>query len=57
MEADFSFNDEKLGGNKAIPNIGNNIQLRYQFWNHLGYQIRVYREYLAIAFYKLKGWI
>lgn len=57
MEADFSFNDEKLGGNKAIPNIGNNIQLRYQFWNHLGYQIRVYREYLAIVFYKLKGWI
>jgi hypothetical protein len=57
MEASFLFDDEKLGGNNVIPNIGNNIQLRYQFWNHLGYQIRVYREYLAIAFYKLKGWI
>lgn len=57
MEADFRFNDDKLGGNKAIPNIGNNIQLRYQFWNLLSYQIRVYREYLAIAFYKIKGWI
>ncbi len=57
MEASFLFDDKKLGGNKAIPNIGNNIQLRYQFWNHLSYQIRVYREYLAIAFYKLKGWI
>lgn len=57
MEADFRFNDDKLGGNKAIPNIGENIQVRYQFWNHLGYQLRVYREYIAIAFYKLKGWI
>lgn len=57
MEADFRFNDDKLGGNKAIPNIGNNIQIRYQFWNHISYQIRVYREYLAITFYKINGWI
>ena len=57
MEADFSFDDDKLGGNKAIPDIGNNLQVRSQFWNHLRFQTLVYREYFAIAFYKIKGWI
>lgn len=57
MEADFSFNDKDLGGNNVLPNIGHNIQLRYQFWNHLRFQTLVYREYTAIAFYKIKGWI
>ena len=57
VEASFLFNDEELGGHTIFPNIGNNTQLRYQFWSHLKYQIIVYREYTAIAFYKLKGWI
>ena len=57
LEASFSFKDEELGGNNMMPNIGNNTQLRYQFWNHLNYQLIVYREYCAITFYKLKGWL
>ncbi|MCB9336132.1 MAG: YdcF family protein [Flavobacteriales bacterium] len=57
VEASFEFDDEKLGGNQVVPNIGENYQLRYQFWNHLQFQIIVYREYVAITFYKLKGWI
>ncbi len=57
VEASFLFEDDELGGNNVIPNIGNNTQFRYQFWSHLKYQIVVYREYTAIAFYKLKGWI
>ncbi|TXB64245.1 YdcF family protein [Vicingus serpentipes] len=57
VEASFLFEDNELGGNNMIPNIGNNTQLRYQFWSHLNYQIIVYREYVAIAFYKIKGWL
>ena len=57
VEASFLFEDNELGGNNIVPNIGNNTQIRYQFWSHLKYQIIVYREYTAIAFYKLKGWI
>lgn len=57
VEVSFHFNDDDLGGNSTIPDIGNNMQLRYQFWGHLKYQIIVYREYCAIAFYKIKGWI
>ncbi|MCB9361306.1 MAG: YdcF family protein [Flavobacteriales bacterium] len=56
-EASFLFEDKELGGNNMILNIGNNTQIRYQFWNHLNYQLIVYREYCAITFYKLKGWI
>ena len=51
------FDDDELGGRDIVPDIGSNIQLRYQFWNHFKYQIIVYREYFAIAYYKLKGWI
>ena len=57
IESALSYNDDELGGNKYILDLGNNTQLRYQFWNHFKYQIIVYREYFAIAYYKLKGWI
>ncbi|MBL4668362.1 MAG: YdcF family protein [Flavobacteriales bacterium] len=57
VKASFLFNDQDLGGNNTILNIGNNTQLRYQFWSHLKFQIIVYREYTAIFFYKLNGWI
>ena len=30
---------------------------RYNFWSYLRYEILVLREYSAIAYYKLKGWI
>jgi len=57
IEANLNFDDDELGGNNAIPDVGNNTQLRYQFWNHMKYQIIVYREYFAITYYKLRAWI
>lgn len=58
LEADLSFNDDELGGNKKyIPNVGRNISLRYQFWNHLKYEILIAREIVALSYYWLKGWI
>ena len=30
---------------------------RYNFWSYLRYEILVLREYCAIAYYKLNGWI
>jgi hypothetical protein len=57
IEADLFFDGEKLGGRKYIPEIGGTVQLRYQFWNHLKYEILILREFTAIAYYKIKGWI
>ena len=56
LSEDLTFDDNDLKGNKMIPSIGGNMQFRYQFWNHLKYEILVIREYFALAFYKLKGW-
>lgn len=52
------FNDEKLGGkNRFLPDIGNNTQIRYQFWKHLEFEIIFMREMVALGYYNLKGWI
>jgi uncharacterized SAM-binding protein YcdF (DUF218 family) len=58
LEADLIFKDDELGGNKLpVPDIGNNTSLRYQFWNHLKYEILIAREMVALGYYWLKGWI
>jgi uncharacterized SAM-binding protein YcdF (DUF218 family) len=58
IEANLFFDDDKLGGNKTlVPDIGGNTSVRYQFWNHLKYEILIAREMAAIAYYKLRGWI
>ncbi len=58
LEANLQFSDKNLGGNKLlIPEVGNNITIRYQFWNHLKYEILFLRELTALAYYGLRGWI
>ena len=58
LEADLIFQDDELGGNKLpVPDIGNHISIRYQFWNHLKYEILIARELAALGYYKLRGWI
>lgn len=57
LEVDLRLRNKKLGGNETIPDVGNSISLRYKFWDYLKYEIIVAREYVAIVYYKLKGWI
>lgn len=58
LESELSISTKKLGGRKLpAEELGSELQLRYQFWNHLRYQVLCYREYVAIAYYTLKGWI
>lgn len=56
-ESAILFDDPDLKGNKIAPPIGKNLTVRYQFWHHLKLEIIVAREYFAIAYYKLRGWI
>ncbi|MCC7231349.1 MAG: YdcF family protein [Bacteroidia bacterium] len=57
-EANLLFQENTLGGRRLPLELGgDHLQVRYQFWNHLRYQVLVYREYCAIAYYKLKGWM
>ncbi len=57
LEADLRFRDSDLKGNKMAPDIGNNLQVRYQFWTHLKYEVLIIREYFALSYYKIRGWI
>lgn len=57
-ESTVIFKEKDLGGNKLLtPDIGNKINLRYRLWTHLEYIIDITREYCALSYYKLKGWI
>jgi uncharacterized SAM-binding protein YcdF (DUF218 family) len=57
-EADFSFRDDDLGGKSLfLPDVGDNLQVRYQLWNHLKFEILFIREMTALTYYKLRGWI
>lgn len=57
LEANLLIGNNLTGTDEAIPEIGDNIQIRYRFWNHLQYEVIVFREYVAITYYWLKGWI
>lgn len=58
IEASLYFDDDSLGGNSILaPDVGNSIQIRYQFWNHLKYEILIFREMTALAYYRLRGWV
>lgn len=57
IESDITFNDAILGGRKWIPGVGENLALRYKFWTQLRYEELMMREFLAMFYYKLKGWV
>ena len=57
IKISLNYDSKKIGGQTYNPEIGNSQQLRYQFWNHLKYEITLLREYFAITYYKLQNWI
>ena len=57
VESDISFSARRLGGRKWIPDVGDSITLRYQFWTQLHYELLIVREWLAIAYYWVNGWV
>ena len=57
ISINLSYKTKKIGGKKYIPDIGNSISLRYDIWNYIIYEIKSMREFIALAYYKLQGWI
>jgi len=57
LNLSLDFDADELGGIQFVPDVGKHTQLRYQFWNHLIYEIKLLREYVAIVYYKLEGWM
>ena len=56
VDFDLSLKKQKLGGNEAIPSV-ESVKMRYTFFNYLKLEITCLREYCALAYYKVKGWI
>jgi uncharacterized SAM-binding protein YcdF (DUF218 family) len=57
IESDLKFDVKKLGGKRWMPDIGEDLALRYEFWTQLKYEQLVLREYIAITYYWMMGWI
>lgn len=57
LETDLRVKGKKLGGNEFVPGVSNSTSLRYTFWDYLKYETDIIREYIAISYYKVKGWI
>ncbi len=56
IECDLTFTRKKTGGRKWMPDVGNNITVRYEFWRQMNYEFLALREYVALLYYKLQGW-
>jgi uncharacterized SAM-binding protein YcdF (DUF218 family) len=41
----------------VVPDIGSSFTLRYHFWANLGYTQDALREYVALLYYRLRGWL
>jgi len=57
MFADLSFDFKKAGGKVLVPDVSSNMALRYNFWNYLKLEITCLREFIALGYYQLNGWI
>jgi hypothetical protein len=57
MDHDFSYTHRRIGGKAYVPDVSAATDLRYTFWNYLKLEITCLREYVAIAYYALNGWI
>lgn len=56
VDFNLALDKEKLGGNEIVPSV-ESVKMRYTFFNYLKLEITCMREYCALAYYKLKGWI
>ncbi len=57
MHHDFAYTHKAIGGKTWVPDVSESTGLRYTFWNYLKLEITCLREFVAIAYYQLNGWM
>lgn len=57
MYVDLRYDHRHTGGKVYVPDISDDLAIRYNFWNYLKLEITVFREWFAIIYYKVNGWI
>lgn len=53
----LDYDHRRLGGRRMVPDVSGHTDLRYNFWNYINLEIICLREYAAIFYYWLNGWI
>lgn len=53
----FDYEHSRIGGKTWAPDISDQPTLRYTFWNYLKLEVTCLREYAAIVYYKVNGWM
>ncbi len=56
VDFNLSLKHQKTKGRESIPSV-ESTNLRYTFWNYLKLEIDTLREYCALFYYRIKGWI
>ncbi len=56
VDFNLSIKEQIVEGNEEIPSV-ESTRLRYTFWNYLKLEIDTFREYIALFYYRIKGWI
>ncbi len=54
---DFRYRHGAIGGKAYVPDVSSAPGIRYTFWNYLKLEVTCMREYVAIAYYRLNGWL
>lgn len=57
MDIDLTVDQRIVGGRRFIPNVDNNVGMRYNFWTYFKIEISCLREFTALSYYWIKGWI
>ena len=57
MYGNLGYDFKKSGGKIYSPDVSKNVALRYNFWNYLKLEITCLREFVALGYYWLNGWI
>jgi uncharacterized SAM-binding protein YcdF (DUF218 family) len=57
MAHDFRYRHREVGGKAYLPDVSEAPGLRYTFWNYLKLEFTCIREFVAIGYYRMNGWI
>jgi uncharacterized SAM-binding protein YcdF (DUF218 family) len=59
FEGDLVYDENDVGGTRRLitPSNGENLNLRYEFWTQMNYQLQCAREFTALTYYWILGWI